>query len=115
MTAKIEMIEEKTAKEALLTSVNATFKAGLGLIEKKNADYGAYSDPFANFRTVQMLGITVEEGMLVRILDKIARINNLLTRDPQVVEESIEDSLLDAINYLALLKAYRELTPIAES
>ena len=36
-------------------------------------------------------------------------INNLLDHPPNVTDEKIEDSLLDAINYLAILKAYREM------
>ncbi len=94
--------------ELLLANVRRTFEAGLALIDKKNRDYGAAQDAFANFRAVELLGLTVEQGILVRTLDKLTRINNLLTQPAYVTEESMEDTILDAINYLALLKAYRE-------
>jgi hypothetical protein len=97
------------ARVDLLENVRATFAAGVDIIEKKNKDYGADADPFRNFRSAQVLGISVEKAILVRTLDKLARIDNLLTKPAYVTEESLEDTLTDAINYLALLKAFREM------
>lgn len=75
---------------------------GLEIIKKKNSDYGATNDPFANFR---MFG---EIGFAVRLSDKLSRIKTLIERGSAMVkDESIEDTLLDMANYCYLLLAYR--------
>lgn len=95
-------------REKFLDSIAKTYSDGIETIKKKNADYAGENDPFQNFRNSEVIGVSVEEGILVRVMDKITRISNLLSKDPQVATESIEDTLIDAINYLAILKAYRE-------
>lgn len=91
-------------------SIESTFSACLETAKKKNQDYAGDKDPFANFGRVETFGIcTVEQGILVRITDKLARVSNLIGgENPAVVDESVDDTLLDAINYLAILKAYRD-------
>lgn len=92
---------------AFIEHINALYKKCLGVIQKKNADYsGKESDAFRNFDAVQFFGITdTKTGIMVRLTDKFTRISNLLKKDPHVVEESIQDSIEDAINYLAILHA----------
>jgi hypothetical protein len=92
-----------------LQHMETTFRECLGTATRKNHDYaGANSDPFKNFRMVEDLGVTtVEEGIVVRLCDKMSRIANLLKQEAAVKEESIADTIDDAINYLAILKAYR--------
>lgn len=82
--------------------------------QKKNADYcgsGVEADPFHNFKQAPGLAkITVEQGMLVRISDKLSRLGSLLdpnSKGPQVADESIEDTINDFICYGFLLGAYR--------
>lgn len=74
----------------------------------KNADYTGGSDsPFANFINTQIFaGVTPEQGILVRLNDKMSRIKSLLTRKAAVKDETIEDTILDAANYLVILAAY---------
>jgi len=39
-------------------------------------------------------------GVVIRLMDKVSRLNNLLTSDgPSVVDESVQDTLLDISNY----------------
>jgi len=45
------------------------------------------------------------DGIYTRISDKFARLSNLLHRDPAVTDESLEDTILDLIGYLAIFHA----------
>lgn len=105
-------------RDQFVAHIENTFKEGLEIIHLKNQDYGADSNPFKNFElSAQVVGCSVETGILVRFSDKVARIGNLLGgKDPAVKEESIDDTILDAINYLAILRALRqhkkETTPV---
>lgn len=75
------------------------------IMNKKNSDYGADNDPFRNFHGFGAFGI------LVRLSDKIARMRTFLDKLKRgealaVVSESIEDTALDAINYIILFIGY---------
>jgi hypothetical protein len=75
----------------------------------KNADYtGTDPDPFANFGTVDKLGITSGEvGFLVRMSDKFMRITSFVQKGILLVkDESIEDTLIDLANYCILMAGY---------
>lgn len=95
-------------KEQFISSIEETYKKGVEIIKIKNADYATGNNPFKNFESAEIVGISVERAIIVRVLDKLSRISNLLERDASVKDESLEDTLLDAINYIAILKAYRE-------
>lgn len=76
--------------------------------ERKNSDYAKSNDAFANFRTsAKISGVGVERGILVRMADKFARIENLLFNEAKVKEESIEDTLIDLAVYAIILTIYR--------
>lgn len=78
---------------------------GREIMVRKNADYGANVDPFANFRMSSLVGVDNAKGILVRILDKIARVVSFIDKGMlQVKDESVEDSIIDAINYFVLLR-----------
>lgn len=89
-----------------LHQIAKNFLKGEQLILNKNQDYSSSEDPFANFRAAEWLGLTIEQGILLRLSDKMMRINNLLSRPQNVNDESIEDTLLDAINYNNILLTY---------
>ena len=91
-----------------IEQIEKIYKDGVELIKKKNADYADDTDPFRNFRNADIVGISPEKAILIRILDKITRIANLLNRQGLVRDEKMEDSILDAINYLAILKVFLE-------
>ena len=86
----------------------------LNLSMSKNHDYSGGEDgrdPFLNFKTVEFLGIgvTTEQGFMVRLADKIRRLSGFVkTGEFKVSDESFRDTVMDAINYLCLLSAYKE-------
>ena len=77
---------------------------------KKNSDYtGGDTDPFANFSAVESLdfGVSTEQGILVRMTDKIRRIASFVKQGTlQVKDESVHDTLLDLANYCILFSAF---------
>lgn len=95
-------------REELLKSLQSTYSECVEISRKKNADYADSDDAFKNFYASKMVGVTPPRAILVRITDKLTRIANLLEKEPEVVDEKINDTILDAINYLAILKAYIE-------
>ena len=96
--------------EQFIASIEKTYADGVDIIKKKNADYATSVDPFKNFRSAEVAGVSVPRAIIVRVLDKISRIQNLLDKDPVVTGETRSDTITDAINYLAILKAYLERT-----
>lgn len=91
-----------------LNHISQTYATGLTIIQKKNQDYANSTNPFKNFESALVVGIQPDRAILLRVMDKIARVSNLLDKEPVVKDESFEDTLVDCINYLAILKAYRE-------
>lgn len=75
------------------------------ILEKKNNDYSDESDPFSNFRVAEKLGFCdAEIGLVVRMLDKIKRIQTYLEDgELQVTDEGFDDAIKDTINYCVLL------------
>jgi Nucleotide modification associated domain 1 len=88
-----------------------TYQMGVEIVKKKNNDYATNEDALSNFKVIEHLGVVeYKRAMLVRMADKFARISNLMKEDKtrQVLDERLEDTLLDLINYAAILKAALE-------
>ena len=92
-----------TKQEEFLSRAARNYLKAIRIMEKKSSDYAQTYDPFANFKACEILGVSLEKGILIRELDKISRINNLLEREAQVKDEDIEQTLLDAMNYLNII------------
>jgi uncharacterized membrane-anchored protein len=74
------------------------------LVARKNADYASEGDAFKNFKMCEALGVcSVEEGIVVRMSDKLTRVSNLLNSEAKVADEKIQDTLLDLANYSIIL------------
>lgn len=87
--------------DALLWDIRELFREITLTIRKKNHDYG---DSFKN--SVEKYG---DVAFLVRFNDKVNRLESLLMgRDALVNDEKIEDTLMDAIGYLALFYAIKK-------
>jgi hypothetical protein len=92
--------------EELLALHESTCAAGREIMRAKNNDYcdGAV-DCFANFRASETLGVPAEIGLMIRMLDKMKRVQTFVNKGTlQVKGESVEDSILDLVNYSILLK-----------
>jgi hypothetical protein len=78
------------------------------LHDKKQRDYGADQDPFANVRASERWGIEPWVGALVRLNDKVHRLQQFAKKG-ELANESAEDSMLDiAVYSLIALILYRE-------
>ena len=94
----------------------------LELLNRKNADYVHQDpDPFVNFRNSKMKVLLdqltcshpddVECAIFEQISIKFIRISNLLFSSTPPINESLEDSFDDIMNYTNLLKTYRQMNP----
>lgn len=89
--------------EDFIKGIEDTYKKGVALIKIKNKDYAGADDPWKNFKTAELVGIDYKKAILVRVTDKLSRISNLLTREAEVKDELVDDTILDCVNYMAIL------------
>jgi hypothetical protein len=76
--------------------------------DRKQADYGRDSDPFANIRGSQEWGVPAWVGALIRGTDKVKRLQKA-ARGGELKNESVEDSMIDLIVYACIaLLLWRE-------
>ena len=84
------------------------------LHDRKQADYGRETDPFANVRASEDFGIPGWVGSLVRANDKMRRLQ-AVANGSELKNEGVEDSLIDLANYaviaLVLYRQSRDVTP----
>ena len=75
-------------------------------LKSKNANYGqsAFRSP------ILASNVSPQEALLVRMSDKIARLETLLRGEPDKVKEPLEDTLLDLAGYAILVLAARAKT-----
>jgi hypothetical protein len=81
------------------------------ITNRKNRDYARKDNAFSNFEKIEQMThgrIRLEDGILVRMTDKIARISNLLEHSANVKSEQITDTLQDLAVYSIILKIYLE-------
>jgi hypothetical protein len=98
-------MKNQMTKEELFKLHGKTFEKCVETMRKKNEDYSGCEDPFRNFRSAEYMGIHPVQGILIRINDKLQRVNTYVTKGVlKVDDESAEDSIDDAINYLILAK-----------
>jgi hypothetical protein len=71
------------------------------LHDKKNKDYATAEDPLANLKDCERLGQDPIMGTVVRMQDKMRRIENFF-RNGILRNESVRDSLIDLCVYSLL-------------
>jgi len=85
-----------TINDLVVLHVSLCNKAGELMIAKNH-------DPFANFRASEAIGVKPELALLVRMLDKLKRMQTFAQQGQlKVKDESIRDAVIDIINYAVL-------------
>ena len=93
-------------REELLTLHDQLCEKAKGIMSAKNHDYtgGGNADPFANFRASLVLGVQPEIGLMMRVMDKLKRIETFVNTGTLAVKtESVDDAILDVLNYMVVL------------
>ena len=96
------------------------YDKSMALVDRKGADYNRDQqnggDTLFNIKVCELLGVvpTAERGILVRLMDKMMRLNSLVhpDREPANTDESVMDTVADIHNYvdfMALLHRKRKL------
>ena len=92
-------------REELLDLHSILTEQAKQLMSRKNNDYTAGGSPFSNFEMANMFGVDPKLGLLLRVMDKIKRIETFIRQGKlDVVNESRTDSVIDIINYMVLLE-----------
>lgn len=75
----------------------------------KNHDYATVEDPFKNFRAGECIGVPAYKLALLRLLEKMARVENLEAKGGvDASGEAVEDTLLDIAVLALIVSALRE-------
>jgi hypothetical protein len=77
------------------------------LHDRKQADYGTDGDPFANVRASTEWGVAPWVGAMVRLTDKVRRLQSLI-RNGRLENESATDSLDDIAVYAIIARVLLE-------
>lgn len=97
-------------RDELLHNHEILCKKARDLMDRKNRDYAGNDglEPFANFTRVESMGIcSTEQGFLCRVTDKLSRLSSFFESGKfHVKDESLDDTILDVINYMVLLSSY---------
>ena len=92
-------------RDELLKMHEDTCLASREIMARKNHDYTAGGSPFANFEGSRYLGIDPVLGILLRVQDKMKRIETFVRQGTLAVKgESVDDAISDIINYMVLAK-----------
>jgi hypothetical protein len=84
-------------QEEKLAAMRSIFDACLAIAEKKGHDYAGDDNAMSNFDDFGW------KGIIVRLGDKYHRLKNFVKQgEMKVKDESVLDTLMDAINYSAL-------------
>jgi hypothetical protein len=93
-------------REELIELHKETCARCVEIMQSKNHDYTGDGDIFKNFKAADVFGIDPVRGLLLRVMDKLQRINTFAEKGKLEVEnESVIDAFEDVINYMILGKA----------
>lgn len=90
--------------ESRLALVESLHTREMAIMSAKAADYSGGKDCNLNIKACERMGLcSAETGVMIRMLDKMQRVKNLLENEAKVKDESIQDTLIDLRNYAAIL------------
>ncbi len=90
--------------ESRLALVEELHTKEMAIMSAKAADYSGGKDCNKNIMACERMGLcNAETGILIRMLDKMQRISNLINTEAKVKDESVLDTLIDLRNYAAIL------------
>ena len=102
-------IDGKMTNEEALQHQSYMFADAFKIMKKKRHDYSGLEDPFRNLRDAAFMGVDPLKGVMVRIMDKFARVRSFIEQgELQVNDEAIRDTLIDVLNYTCILAAMIE-------
>lgn len=104
------MQKEVMTRDKLFKLHGALSSEALELMKKKNHDYAGKKgdDPFRNFRFSEDFDVHPARGVLLRMMDKMQRLNTFINTG-DLKNESAKDSIVDIINYSVLLAGILEV------
>ena len=75
------------------------------IVGAKRVDYSGLIDPYANFRRSELFGVPAWLGVIIRMTDKLSRIQSITNAAgvSQVKSELLVDTIADLINYSRIL------------
>jgi len=97
-------MKKMTNKNALALQ-DAIMKQARAIVLNKRADYSGPSDPFRNFRKSELFGVESWRGVLIRMTDKMSRIESIMEAGGviHVTDEKLFDVFCDLVNYSCIL------------
>lgn len=96
---------QKTDFSAFIQDTQALLDRCIEMLHSKSHDYAEGGDAFINFKTAaHIAGISPEQTLLTLLGMKLSRLTQLVAKGKQAKHESVEDTMLDVINYVVLLR-----------
>ncbi len=96
---------QKTDFSAFVQDTQNLFNRCVELLRAKSNDYAEGGDAFLNFKTAaQIAGISPEQTLLTLLGMKMSRLTQLISKGKTARNESVEDTMLDIVNYIVLLR-----------
>jgi hypothetical protein len=91
--------------ELFISDSEKVLNSCLELIKKKNHDYAEDSDIFSNFDfAAKTSGVSASQALMAIVGVKISRLSQLVGNGKEPVNEKIDDTIKDVINYMLLLR-----------
>lgn len=79
----------------------------ISIMDAKKNDYAENSNRYSNFEeSAKIAGIKPEQAIITLMGVKVARLRQLTVNNKEIKNESINDSILDLINYSLILGGY---------
>ena len=106
ITFKIGKGKPVVLKGSMARAYFTALAEAITIVFRKNKDYSEEDDPLRNFRESEGFGVKTSEAVMVRLSDKWSRIKNFFKNGEYAVkDEAVTDTIVDAINYFAILYA----------